>query len=130
MPLFETRGLWAEIFARVEKLRTKARNRKKKYHRLLREVRESTGALADGGIILNADNEIMWFNPAAAHLLGLNHATDIGHRIDNLLRYPDFVAYLKRRPATASPSHRRATRRVGCTCRSFRTARSTARDHP
>ncbi len=95
VPLFETRGLWAEVFARVDKLRAKARNRKKKYHRLLREVRESTGALADGGIILNADNEIMWFNPAAARLLGLNHATDIGHRIDNLLRHPDFAAYLK-----------------------------------
>ena len=95
VPLFETRGLWAEIFARVEKLRTKARNRKKKYHRLLREVRESTGALSDGGIILNVDNEIIWFNPAAARLLGLNHATDVGHRIDNLLRYPDFAAYLK-----------------------------------
>ena len=94
VPLFETRGLWAEIFARVDKLRTKARNRKKKYHRLLREVRESTGALSDGGVILNADHEIMWFNPAAARLLGLNHATDVGHRIDNLLRHPDFVAYL------------------------------------
>jgi two-component system phosphate regulon sensor histidine kinase PhoR len=94
VPLFETRGLWAEIFARVDKLRTKARNRKKRYHRLLREVRESTGALSDGGIILNADKEIMWFNPAAAHLLGLNHATDVGHRIDNLLRHPDFAAYL------------------------------------
>jgi two-component system phosphate regulon sensor histidine kinase PhoR len=95
MPLFETRGLWAEVFARVEKLRAKARNRKKKYHRLLREVRESTGALSDGGIILNADSEIMWFNPAASRLLGLSHVTDIGHRLDNLIRYPDFVAYLK-----------------------------------
>jgi two-component system phosphate regulon sensor histidine kinase PhoR len=93
-PLFQTRGLWAEIFARIEKLRTKARNRKRKYHRLLREVRESTGALADGGVILNAADEILWFNPAATRLLGLNPVTDLGHRIDNLLRHPDFVAYL------------------------------------
>ena len=93
-PLFETRGLWAETFARVDKLRAKARNRKKKYHRLLREVRESTGALSDGGIILNSTHEIFWFNPAAARLLGLDPRTDIGHRIDNLLRHPDFVAYL------------------------------------
>ena len=92
--LFETRGLWAEIFARVDKLRTKSRNRKKKYHRLLREVRESTGALQDGGIILNADHEILWFNPAATRLLGLDPAIDIGNRLDNLLRHPDFVAYL------------------------------------
>jgi two-component system phosphate regulon sensor histidine kinase PhoR len=93
-PLFETKGLWPEIFARVDKIRAKARNRKKKYHRLLREVRESTGALSDGGIILNADNDILWFNPAATRLLGLDPATDIGNRLDNLLRYPDFVAYL------------------------------------
>ena len=109
VPLFETRGLWAEVFARVDKLRTKARNRKKKYHRLLREVRESTGALSDGGIILNADHEIMWFNPAAARLLGLDHATDVGHRLDNLLRHPDFAAYLKAPSGegitVASPRH-------------------------
>lgn len=94
MPLFETRGLWAELFARVDKLRTKSRNRKKRYHRLLREVRESTGALSDAGIILNANAEILWFNPAATKLLGLDPARDIGHRIDNLLRYPAFVQYL------------------------------------
>jgi two-component system, OmpR family, phosphate regulon sensor histidine kinase PhoR len=94
VPLFVTRGLWAEIFARVDKVRAKARNRKKKYHRLLREVRESTGALSDGGIILNSEHEILWFNPAATRLLGLDHATDIGNRLDNLLRHPDFVAYI------------------------------------
>ena len=93
-PLFETRGFWAEILARVDKLRAKARSRKKKYHRLLREVRESTDALSDGGIILNADREIVWFNPAAARLLGLKAATDIGNRIDNLVRHPGFAAYL------------------------------------
>ena len=116
VPLFETRGLWAEVFARVDKLRAKARNRKKKYHRLLREVRESTGALTDGGIILNAEHEIMWFNPAAARLLGLNRVTDVGHRIDNLLRHPDFVAYLKEPTAdgiaVASPRHETGWLRV------------------
>jgi two-component system phosphate regulon sensor histidine kinase PhoR len=93
-PVFETRGLWAEVFARVDRIRAKARSRKKKYHRLLREVRESTGALSDGGIILNAENEIVWFNPAATRLLGLDPSTDIGNRLDNLVRHPDFVAYL------------------------------------
>lgn len=112
LPLFETRGLWAEIFARVDRLRAKARNRKKKYHRLLREVRESTGALADGGIILNPDSEILWFNPAAARLLGLDMATDVGHRLDNLLRHPTFVDYLRAPTGdgvvVASPRHESA----------------------
>lgn len=92
--LFETRGLWPELVAGIDKLKAKSRNRKKRFHRLLREVRESTGALSDAGIILNAANEIVWFNPAATRLLGLDPARDIGNRIDNLLRHPDFVRYL------------------------------------
>ena len=91
---FATRGLWAEILARVDKIKTKSRNRKKKFHRVLREIRESTGALSDGGVILNGDNEIVWFNPAATWLLGLDPRTDIGSRIDNLIRHPEFVGYL------------------------------------
>lgn len=94
LPSFETRGLWAELLARVDKIRAKARNRKKKYHRLLREVWESTGALRDGGIILNAEHEMLWCNPAATKLLGLDPARDLGSRIDNFVRHPDFVRYL------------------------------------
>ncbi|MGI9259090.1 MAG: phosphate regulon sensor histidine kinase PhoR [Gammaproteobacteria bacterium] len=92
---FETRGLWPEIYARVNALRAKLRNRKKKYHRLVREVRQSTDALSDAGIILNADSEIQWFNPAAKRLLGLDATRDRNQRIDNLLRHPDFVRYLE-----------------------------------
>jgi two-component system phosphate regulon sensor histidine kinase PhoR len=94
-PVFDTRGLWAELVARADKIKIRSRNRKKRYHRLLREVRESTGAISDAGIILNADREIIWFNPAATTLLGLDPARDIGNRIDNLLRNPRFVEYLE-----------------------------------
>jgi len=94
LPLYETRGLWAEIVARVDRTRERSRNRKKRFHRLVREVRESTGAIRDAGIILNADREIVWFNPAATTLLGLDPSRDIGNRIDNLLRHPEFVRYL------------------------------------
>lgn len=89
-----TSGLWAELLARVQRYKDKASGRKKKYHRLLREVRESTGALSDAGIILNSDNEVQWFNPAATRLLGLEAGRDTGQRIDNLVRHPDFVSYL------------------------------------
>ncbi len=90
-----TSGLWAELLARVVRYKDKAAARKKKYHRLLREVRESTGALRDAGVILNSQNEIEWFNVAATVLLGLEPQRDIGQRIDNLVRHPDFVEYLK-----------------------------------
>jgi two-component system phosphate regulon sensor histidine kinase PhoR len=87
-------GLWAELHAKVFKLREKSRGRKRRYVRLLREVRESTGAISDAGVILNSLFEITWFNRAATRLLGLSAETDIGHRIDNLIRYPEFVEFL------------------------------------
>jgi two-component system phosphate regulon sensor histidine kinase PhoR len=95
-PLFITsdRGMWAELLARVERVKDKARYRKKKYHQLLREVYKSTGALRDAGIILNVQHEIQWFNAAANRLLGLESSRDVGQRIDNLIRNPEFVAYL------------------------------------
>ncbi len=90
-----TTGLWAELLARVERHTRKAAERKKKYHRLLREVRTSTGALRDAGVILNRDNEIQWFNAASKQLLGFDARRDLGQRIDNLLRHPDFVNHLE-----------------------------------
>ncbi len=90
----QTHALWKQIFASLERLKTNARSGKQRYHRLLTEVRHSTGALQDGGIILNAKHEIQWFNPAATRLLGLDPAKDLGQRIDHLIRYPELVKKL------------------------------------
>jgi len=93
-PILATTGLWAELLARAGRYKRKASERKKNYHRLLREVRESTGALRDAGIILNERHEIQWFNPAARELLGLQTKRDARQRIDHLIQDPDFGAYL------------------------------------
>ena len=74
-------------------------HRRKQFHKqrlvqLFRELRRSTAALPDGVIILSTQNEIVWFNRQAARLLGLRRPVDIGLRIDNLIRSPEFVLYL------------------------------------
>ncbi len=74
-------------------------HRRKQFHKqrliqLFREVRRSTAALPDGVIILSAQHEIVWFNRQAARLLGLRRPIDVGLRIDNLIRSPEFVLYL------------------------------------
>lgn len=89
-----TVGIWPELHSKIYGLRQKSRARKQRHLRLVREVRESTGAISDAGVILNAALEIVWFNRAANKLLGLTIDRDIGNRIDNLLRHPEFVAYL------------------------------------
>src|SRR5256885_11712643 len=47
-------------------------------------------------VILNAQREIVWFNRMAARLLSLRRTADLGMRIENLLREPEFVRYLAR----------------------------------
>ncbi len=87
-------GIWGDIVAQVERL-----NRRKRYHKqrtvqLLGDLRRSTRSLPDGVVILSAQHEILWFNPPAARLLGLKRNTDVGLRIHNLVRVPEFVRYL------------------------------------
>jgi len=98
--LVSTRGYWPEIIARVEKLRSRSLSRKKRFLSIVRQVKESTDAIGVAGIILNSDREILWFNPAATRLLGLDPSRDIGQRIDNLIRHPSFVSHL-REPASS-----------------------------
>ena len=44
--------------------------------------------------MLNEDHEIVWLNPEAGRLLGVDPKTAIGQAIDSLLSYPEFVQYL------------------------------------
>lgn len=88
-------GIWSQIFARFSFLKQRSRKHKRAYRELLRDVRESTNAMPDGGIVLNSRFEIVLCNRAAEELLNLRHRQDRGQRIDNLLRDPAFVEYLK-----------------------------------
>jgi two-component system phosphate regulon sensor histidine kinase PhoR len=88
-------GPWATVFARVGYIREKSRRRRKRWRQLVRELRASAGAFPDGGVLLNAKREIVTYNTAAERLLGLRKSRDRGQRIENLLRHPDFIAYLE-----------------------------------
>jgi two-component system, OmpR family, phosphate regulon sensor histidine kinase PhoR len=87
-------GVWGNIVAQVERLNRRKRFHKQRMVQVLRELRRSTAALPDGVIILSQHREIVWFNPPAARMFGLKRGVDIGLRIENLIRSPDFVKYL------------------------------------
>lgn len=88
------RGIWSEVFAGVSFYRLRARRRGKRLRSVLAELRQSASVFPDAGIILNANNEAIYFNKAARRLLGLKKSTDLGQRIENLVRAPQFVNYL------------------------------------
>ncbi|GAC1676275.1 MAG: phosphate regulon sensor histidine kinase PhoR [Steroidobacteraceae bacterium] len=87
-------GIWGDIVGQVIRLHRRKQFHKQRLIQLFREVRRSTAALPDGVIILSAQHEIVWFNRQAARLLGLRRPIDVGLRIDNLIRSPEFVLYL------------------------------------
>jgi two-component system phosphate regulon sensor histidine kinase PhoR len=87
-------GIWADIVAQVVRLHRRKSYHKQRLVQLYRELRRSTAALPDGVIILSTQHEIVWFNRQAARLLGLKRPIDVGLRVDNLLRSPEFVRYL------------------------------------
>jgi two-component system phosphate regulon sensor histidine kinase PhoR len=90
----EGQGPWAEAYNQLYRLRVRFKKRRKKLRKALLRFRQSAAALPDGVVLLSADHEIQWFNPAARNLLGLQDAPDTGHRITNIVRHPDFVAWL------------------------------------
>jgi two-component system phosphate regulon sensor histidine kinase PhoR len=107
-------GVWGEIIAQIVRLHRRKRFHKQRFVQLMRQLQRSTSALPNGVVILNAQREIVWFNRMAASLLNLRRTADLGMRIENLLREPEFVRYLGSgeytipvviRPATAEDSY-------------------------
>src|SRR6202047_3570128 len=93
-------GVWGEIIAQIVRLHRRKRFHKQRFVQLMRQLQRSTAALPNGVVILNAQREIVWFNRMAARLLSLRRTADLGMRIENLLREPEFVRYLARQDFT------------------------------
>lgn len=89
----EPSGIWGDIFYRLQETHRRNRRKRKRLTAMLAEFRSSTEALPDGAVVLSERGEIMWFNLAAQNLLGLRSPQDIGLRIVNLIRHPDFADY-------------------------------------
>jgi len=93
-PPRDAAGLWGQVFAQLHRLRLQSRARKKRLTRVLKEFRKSTRSLPDAAVVLDEEHHIAWLNQAAEHLLGLR-AEDRGQRVENLLRAPEFIAFLQ-----------------------------------
>jgi len=88
-------GIWGEVIAAINTLNRRRIFHKRRNARLLREFRRLTAAMPDGAVLLTPDNEILWFNRRAADWLQLRRKRDFGMRIENLVRHPAFVEYLR-----------------------------------
>jgi len=87
-------GYWADIINITYQAHKRDRKRKKKLARHLKSFYESLSALPDAAIMLSENYQMDWFNSAARTLLGLK-PEDMGRRVSNLLRTPEFIEYLE-----------------------------------
>ena len=90
----EGEGLWEETFVLLYQL---ARRQSASQHQLskaLERFQRAGEAMPDGVVMLDARDQIEWFNPIAAQQFGLNLETDLGHPITYLLRQSQFNEYI------------------------------------
>lgn len=90
----KTSGVWEEIYYHVYRIKKNEKKRKKKLGKMVDQFRQSTEALPDAAVVLGPNDEIEWANKAAREVLGLQQS-DKGQRIPNLIRFPEFIRYLK-----------------------------------
>ncbi len=90
----EALGMWDDAFFKLHNQHKRQKKSRKKLSKMLKRFQKSTKALPYATVVLNLNNEIEWFNPASKKLFGLRSGLDVGQRIDNLIRQPEFVKYL------------------------------------
>ncbi len=91
----EAHGFWGEVFDAIYRLQRRHHRSMDKLQAVIDRVKDSTGALNDGVILLDSQGCLEWWNRSAARLLGLRHAYDVGQVVTNLIRDPRFVDYFE-----------------------------------
>ena len=88
-------GLWGEVFDNIYHLQRRDQRVRGRLQAVIDRVQESTAALRDAVIMLDAEGNLEWWNLAAEQLLGLKTPQDSGQSITNLVRHPRFKEYFE-----------------------------------
>jgi len=93
-PLPSATGLWDTVFAGLHRHARNAVAQRTDLIESLSSFRNAIQALPEGVVTLDAQNRIVWCNVQGSEHLGLRVPGDAGQNIVNLLRSPEFLAYL------------------------------------
>ena len=87
-------GLWSDVFARLYRQRRATEINERRLLENEERFRRTISALPEGIVLVDASLQIDWCNPVAEQHLGVRLSADQGLRVTNLVRDPEFVAYL------------------------------------
>lgn len=91
----EGAGAWDEVFGRLYRHEKLLNARIAQRDEDLLRFEAAGHALTDGVIMLDGHDQIEWCNDMAERQLGLMISSDRGQPIVNLVRRPEFIAYLQ-----------------------------------
>ncbi len=89
-------GSWSYIYDGIYRTQRRSQQRRRALARLLRRFREASEAIPDAAIVFRRDGGLIWCNKLAQFYFGLKWPADTGIRLPNLIRHPEFVAYLSK----------------------------------
>lgn len=87
-------GVWHQLFRRLNRVERARAQELAELNSNLERLRDASEAMPYGVVILDLQNRIEWFNSTAAEHFGLNRKLDFGYCIGNLVRLPEFIAFL------------------------------------
>lgn len=92
----ESWGYWGELFDEIARDQKRQQSRIQSLRSVIHRFQQSSAALSDAIVIVDAHNNLEWWNRAAEKLLGMKTQTDRGRSVMNLLRDPRFVRYYRK----------------------------------
>jgi two-component system phosphate regulon sensor histidine kinase PhoR len=93
--LYDLPGVINDLVREFESMRDGYQQREQKLSAFIQRFEETTSALPDAVIVVDEMGGIEWANPKASDYLGVEWPKDSGHRLANLLRYPELTRYLQ-----------------------------------
>ncbi len=87
-------GVWGEAVDRVQRLLRQREQQASESEQRLRDILDALQATPNGVLLLDDKSRIVWCNDNAAQHLSIDIQRDAAQFIGNLLRDPDFAAYL------------------------------------
>jgi two-component system phosphate regulon sensor histidine kinase PhoR len=94
-PVPPASGIWSWAFAALSRRSRTATEARQQLTENLERFLDAAQAMPDGVVILSRSNAIEWLNAAAERQFGLDAERDLGSPVTNMVRQPEFVAYLE-----------------------------------
>lgn len=94
---YNAKGVWALLFDGLFQLQRKHKQKRKELGLLIKRFRQGAESLPDAVVVFTTDRTIVWCNSLAQVMMGFKMPSDIGNRLDNFLRQPEFINYLEQK---------------------------------